>query len=270
MSCGGQVTLVQAANDPASPSYAVPSGGGVITSWSHVYVHTDSAVPGISVRLKVFREAGAQGYLTVGHSALETPPYEGLWTFPTRISVEAGDVLGLHGKPYFDCYRTGNPGDQHKSTNFGGADPSPGSLFEFEFDSIGTLLNVEAVVEPDADRDGYGDETQDGCPESALSHGACPPPDVDPPETTITRRPKDKTSKRTAKFKFAADEAGSTFDCRLKGKGLDAATKQFNPCLSPRKYRSLDPGKYVFKVRATDIKGNTDPTPAKDKFNVVR
>jgi hypothetical protein len=35
------------------------------------------------------------------------------------------------------------------------------------------LLN--ATIEPDADHDGYGDETQDGCPASPASHTTCPP-----------------------------------------------------------------------------------------------
>ncbi len=30
------------------------------------------------------------------------------------------------------------------------------------------------MVEPDADRDGFGDETQDACPSSASAQGACP------------------------------------------------------------------------------------------------
>jgi len=33
--------------------------------------------------------------------------------------------------------------------------------------------------------------------------------------------------------------------------------------------KHLDEGKHKFKVRATDAAGNTDPTPAKDKFKVV-
>ena len=35
-------------------------------------------------------------------------------------------------------------------------------------------IPVTAVIEPDADRDGYGDETQDRCPQSAEFHDACP------------------------------------------------------------------------------------------------
>jgi hypothetical protein len=34
---------------------------------------------------------------------------------------------------------------------------------------------IQGVVEPDADNDGYGDETQDACPSSASTNGPCPP-----------------------------------------------------------------------------------------------
>jgi hypothetical protein len=37
---------------------------------------------------------------------------------------------------------------------------------------------IQYSVEPDADHDGYGDETQDKCPSSAAAHGACPAPTV--------------------------------------------------------------------------------------------
>lgn len=35
-------------------------------------------------------------------------------------------------------------------------------------------IPVVASIEPDADGDGYGDETQDGCPQSAAYQGPCP------------------------------------------------------------------------------------------------
>ncbi len=93
--------------------------------------------------------------------------------------------------------------------------------------------------------------------------------DTEPPETTITKGAPNKTDESTVKFKFTSDEPGSTFECSLKGKGLDAAVKQFTACSSPRKYKHLDPGKYKFKVRAVDAAGNLDPTPDKDKFKVL-
>jgi hypothetical protein len=87
------------------------------------------------------------------------------------------------------------------------------------------------------------------------------PEDTDPPETTITKQPKDKSPKKKAKYKFTSDEAGSTFECKIDKKPWEA-------CTSPKKFKAK-PGKHKFKVRAIDPAGNVDPTPAKDKFKVT-
>jgi CSLREA domain-containing protein len=87
--------------------------------------------------------------------------------------------------------------------------------------------------------------------------------DRTPPQTTITKGPPRRTHKRAAKFKFTSSEAGSTFQCKLD-------RRPFKPCRSPKKYKGLKPGKHVFKVRATDAAGNTDPTPAVRKFTVLK
>lgn len=86
--------------------------------------------------------------------------------------------------------------------------------------------------------------------------------DKTPPDTKILKGPPKKTHKRTAKFKFTSTEAGSSFQCKLD-------KKPFKPCVSPKKYKQLKPGKHVFKVRAIDKAGNVDPTPAKRKFTVL-
>jgi hypothetical protein len=39
-------------------------------------------------------------------------------------------------------------------------------------------LNLIATLEPDADHDGYGDETQDGCPGDRADHGPCTAPAI--------------------------------------------------------------------------------------------
>lgn len=91
-----------------------------------------------------------------------------------------------------------------------------------------------------------------------------PPPaaDTKAPTATITKGPKAKSTSTTAKFKFKANEAGSTFQCKLdKGK--------FKNCRSPKTYKKLKPGKHVFKVRATDKAGNVGK-PAKKKFTVLK
>jgi CSLREA domain-containing protein len=82
------------------------------------------------------------------------------------------------------------------------------------------------------------------------------------PETTLTKKPKKKSTKRKAKFKFESSEDGSTFECKLD-------KKPFKPCTSPFK-KKVKPKKHKFKVRAIDAAGNVDPTPAKAKFKVLK
>jgi CSLREA domain-containing protein len=93
------------------------------------------------------------------------------------------------------------------------------------------------------------------------NQGGDPTPDTTAPKVTITKAPKAKSTSTTAKFKFKANEAGSTFQCKLdKGK--------FKNCRSPKTHKKLKPGKHVFKVRATDKAGNVGK-PAKKKFTVL-
>jgi len=93
------------------------------------------------------------------------------------------------------------------------------------------------------------------------------PPDVDPPETTITKDVK-RSETGKAKFRFSSDEA-ATFECKLKGPDVRRKLRQFNDCGSPRKYKNLDEGGFRFEVRSIDAAGNVDLTPAKDRFRVV-
>jgi hypothetical protein len=82
------------------------------------------------------------------------------------------------------------------------------------------------------------------------------------PDTTITKGPKKKTTKRRPKFKFTATQAGSAFQCQVdKGR--------FSSCASPFKPPKLSLGKHVLKVRAIGPTGLADPAPAVRKFKVV-
>jgi hypothetical protein len=86
--------------------------------------------------------------------------------------------------------------------------------------------------------------------------------DTSPPQTKITKGPRKKTRKRTARFRFSSSEAGSSFECKLD-------RGPFRPCRSPRKYKKLKPGRHVFRVRAVDASGNRDHSPAVRKFRVL-
>jgi hypothetical protein len=82
------------------------------------------------------------------------------------------------------------------------------------------------------------------------------PGDGTPPETTIG----DATSAGTgAHFKFTSNEAGAHFECRLDGGA-------FGACTSPAEYSGLADGSHTFSVRAIDVAGNVDPTPASRTF----
>ena len=84
--------------------------------------------------------------------------------------------------------------------------------------------------------------------------------DIDRPETTIVGGPAMSSKSTSATFSFIADEP-STFSCSLNGAG-------FSSCPSPKSLAGLAVGQHGFLVRATDLAGNQDPTPANYSFIV--
>jgi hypothetical protein len=100
------------------------------------------------------------------------------------------------------------------------------------------------------------------------------PIDTTPPNTTITAGPTKskatgttaidglpKTTDRTPDFTFRSSEADSTFECSVDG-------SEFVPCSSPYTTPKLRRGLHDFSVRAIDLAGNVDPTPASVTFKV--
>ena len=79
------------------------------------------------------------------------------------------------------------------------------------------------------------------------------------PDTTITSGPSGAVASTSASFTFTANEGGSTFQCALDGGG-------FSNC--PAGYTGLAQGAHTFQVRAVDIAGNQDPTPASRSWRV--
>ena len=66
------------------------------------------------------------------------------------------------------------------------------------------------------------------------------------PAVKITKGPTKSSKATKATFRFSADVAGATFECRLdRGK--------WARCTSPRTYKKLKVGKHTFRVRATAI-----------------
>jgi len=76
-----------------------------------------------------------------------------------------------------------------------------------------------------------------------------------PPETFITSTPPLFANQTSASFQFSCDEADCFYDCRIDTQG-------WVDCLSPQAFSGLSEGSHTFKVRAMDLSGHWDPTPA--------
>jgi hypothetical protein len=83
-----------------------------------------------------------------------------------------------------------------------------------------------------------------------------------PPQTNLKRKPPHKTTDRTPTFRFGADQASSTYQCKLDG-------RPFKACRSPFTTKTLTLGPHTFKVRARDESGKLDPSPASYSFRLV-
>jgi hypothetical protein len=250
VACIGPINSVQA-SIAAGRTYTVPSPG-VVTSWSRAPVNSGSG------RLQVWQPVGGTFYELVGRSALESFAHGVANEFATQIPVEAGDVLGFHtatGAPAC-LFNTGQASDVVHMEFAPDAAVGETRNLSSSIDSV--RVNVTAILEFDCDGDGLGDETQD----ADLS--ACFP-DANPPETTITKQPKDKTRKKRATFEFSSSESGASFECSIDGR----APTLFGPCGSPFTVK-VKKGRHIFEVRATDAAGNVDPTPATDDWKVKR
>jgi hypothetical protein len=166
--------LVSLANAPGDPLPAAIPSDGVITSWSFsLGVPTEGA--SLTATLKVFRRTDVPEYLRVIGESAPMSLRTGTQTAPARVPVKAGDLLGAlaisdgeSGVLYCD---TGDEGERVGIIS--GIAPFESEV-PIEKEASGLQNPVVVFVEPDADQDGYGDETQDGCPQSAAVQTRCP------------------------------------------------------------------------------------------------
>jgi hypothetical protein len=274
---GGEVLVTSTVANSAIPEAQTQSPiNGVIHSWQ--VRSRDIETPG-HLRLRVLR-----GSFGVATGPYVTAPGDGLNSFtiaPQGLPIGAGDGIGVdNGKD--GAYGAWIFGAQKMGITLNLWIPY---LADNEFrapsesldDSIEVL--VSASVEPDADGDRFGDESRDSCLGQAGPLGGCPAPvaavAASPPETTIvkglTRIVAGKAG-GSARFKFRSSEAGAKFECALRRKGKrsarDKRLQKLTGCKSPKTYKRLAPGGYVFSVRAIGAAG-PDPSPAKDPFRVV-
>jgi len=152
------------------PSYVIPSPG-VITAWQH-----RAHASGGDGRLLVWDGPPVSPLTLVGRSEVEVFTGGQLQSFPTRVPVSPGDVLGLRVHSMFaGCTFFTGAGDT--AIGRGGApDIAPGESMITSSTLPNQRVNVSATLEPDADGDGFGDETQDQCVGSAGPENGCAAP----------------------------------------------------------------------------------------------
>jgi hypothetical protein len=248
---------------------------GVVVRWR---VRRGSG-PGVmiadTITLRVLRPTGQTNEFTaVGTSEPHMVPGGSndpvnVYEYPTQLPIAAGDRVGL-GTTVGEFTALSTAGASYLTRINALTDGQTATFAAGAFPNQQVLINAD--IEPDCDQDGFGDETQD--PE--LTGPNCPPPTPPPtpqpeagdstaPEATITKRPKDKTTNRTATFEFTGTDARaiSGFQCKFDG-------QPFAPCTSPytlrvKKGRGVKKGRHTFQVQAIDQAGNVG-SPATDTW----
>jgi hypothetical protein len=161
----------------SSPGSGLPLTAPVSGVITKVKVNNQIPFPfAVPTLVKVLRSAGGNSYTNVSQVTVQAG--NGQTTVDARMPVLAGDRLGLHGQPFsyegspiegFSLYCE-IPGTLGAVLG----DVGVGSTASFEPATEGRVP-LAAVIEPDVDNDGFGDETQDACPQSAAVQVACPP-----------------------------------------------------------------------------------------------
>jgi len=160
LSCATTCTAFTGDNSTGAP-VAVAPADGVIVRWR---VRSGSA--GSGVALRTLRSAGSGLYTGVGTSESQTLQ-SGTTTFATRLPVKAGDLIGIDADGAAKIVASAT------ATAAYVFNPPLGAFARAPAKQANRELLVNADIEPDADGDGYGDETQDLCPGDETRHTAC-------------------------------------------------------------------------------------------------
>jgi hypothetical protein len=243
----GPVTF-ECSIDTGTPSFGPCSGPG----------DTDVSSPlgegPWTFRVKATDAAENSAIATRTFSVDVTPPTVQILSGPSGTTTDPRPTFTFSGQdpplgtPTFECSIDTGSADFGPCSGPGNADtpasPLPNGSYAFHVratDTAGNVANAARLF--------------------AVNVPTPQPPA--PPDTTITKGPKKKTTQRRPKFKFASTQSGSTFQCQVD-KG------QFAPCVSPFKPPKLRLGKHVLRVQAIGPTGVADPAPAVKKFKIVQ
>jgi hypothetical protein len=153
------------------PLPLVAPSSGVVTKWK---VNAGALEFPVLEELRLMRQVGGpEVLLTTAESEPELILPNQLNVFETRLPIQTGERFGVYGpEPFGTAYCS--TGVETDSLVFKKVDATVGTTETYK-----ALPQAQAaavgVIEPDADADGYGDETQDRCPRSAPVQAECPP-----------------------------------------------------------------------------------------------
>lgn len=225
---------------PADRILAAPFPG-VITSWSY---RVQNSANGNFATLRVIRPAAGTSFFGVRTSEpvpVPNPSNSGVNTSAARVPIAAGDHIAIDLPVSLSVYAAVPPGvtkDGWSPALANGETRNPTGIA-----GGGSEVQVQAREEPDADTDGFGDETQDLCPTNALIQSACPAelpapaapiatvtPDTRPPVTVVAvsgKKPSLASVLRSGILLAVSSDEPGTFDAeasaRLRSGKLAAA-----------------------------------------------
>lgn len=189
-------------------------------SYSFKVVSGTGSIPGDPATFTFVRGTGAAAFNTA--AGIDTRPVRLPISSLQRIAVSVSDgtPTDTSDDVAFQASRVGY--------SLGERDGDHTSGSEEYTHHTGYELLVNADIEPDADRDGYGDETQDGCT-SAAGPGACPATNTGGgtiPEQLVTNMiPADWVRPRVGKLVRVRQPLSS-----LSRRGLSLPFACYGPC----------------------------------------
>ncbi|MBE2314543.1 Ig-like domain repeat protein [Solirubrobacter sp. CPCC 204708] len=276
-----QGVVVVETDQPTEPPDTTITGGptGSTTQTSHNFTFT-SDKPAATFECKLDRPGTPGTYAACTTPAAFTTTTDGAYTFTVRAVLNgtpdpspATRSFTVDRQPPDTSINSGPSGTVTTTSNaFQFAGNETGVTFECRLDTPAGNGSFAACTSPQSytttangaytfhvrARDAAGNVD----PEPATRTFTV---DTAAPDTTITSGPTGTTNNASPSFGFTA-ETGATFECRLDGPGSTVGT--WVACTSPRAVGPLTDGTYTFNVRARDLAGNTDASPATRTFTV--
>lgn len=164
----GPPVMFQSAISSGTPYTA--QSDGVLTKWG---VNT-TGWGSTSILAAAIGAYGGGQWSIVGGSPFQLVPENALSEYPSRIAMAAGQTLGVLAINSNALMCSGYVGPVGDVIDYRGTYTSVGNTFTPDSTIPAYRVAVFGTLEPDVDKDGYGDDSQDACPQSAAFQNACP------------------------------------------------------------------------------------------------